>query len=104
MSSHVMDNSQSQETSNTHKESSSSEKEQDHEVTFQPFQAQLIPNIFMPYIEGPTMDWTVNDGLYHRFLKWHFRCEKILECEFAILSERRKYKKVIAWSGDFGKD
>ena len=27
-------------------------------------------NMYMPYIEGPVMDWTVNDGLYNRFLKW----------------------------------
>ena len=25
---------------------------------------------FKPYREGPHMDWTVNDGLFHRFLKW----------------------------------
>ena len=27
-------------------------------------------NMYMPYIEGPAMDWTVNDWLYNRFLKW----------------------------------
>ena len=42
------------------------------------------------------MDWTVNDGLYHRFLKWRLKCENILECQ--------KCKKVVAWSGDFGMD
>ena len=31
--------------------------------------------MFMPYIEGPKMNWTVDDGLYHRFLKWHLKCE-----------------------------
>ena len=37
--------------------------------SFQPFasQAQFVPLTFVPYIEGPKMDWTVNDGLYHRF-------------------------------------
>ena len=50
------------------------------------------------------MDWTVNDGLYHRFLKWHLKCENILECELAMLPEKRQCKKVIAWSGDFGMD
>ena len=60
--------------------------------------------MFMPYIEGPKMDWTVNDGLYHRFLKWHLKCENILECELAALPERQQCKKVIAWSGDFGMD
>ena len=58
----------------------------------------------MPYIEGPMMDWTVNDGLCHRFLKCHLKCENILECELAMLPERGKCKKVFAWSGDFGMD
>ena len=60
--------------------------------------------MFMPYIEGPKMDWTVNDGLYHRFLKWCLKCENILVCELAALPERQQCKKVIAWSGDFGMD
>ena len=50
------------------------------------------------------MDWTVNDSLYHRFLKWHLKCENILECELAMLLEKRQCKKVIAWSGYFGMD
>ena len=58
----------------------------------------------MPCIEGPKMDWTVNDGLYHTFLKWHLKCENVLECELAMLSERRKCKKVITCRGDFGMD
>ena len=58
----------------------------------------------MPYIEGPQMDWTVNDALYCRVLKWHLKCEIILECELAGLPECQKCKNVIAWSGDFGMD
>ena len=50
------------------------------------------------------MDWTVNDGLYHRFLKWHLKCENILEYKLAALPERQQCKKVIAWSGDSGMD
>ena len=50
------------------------------------------------------MDWTVNDGLYHRFLKWHLKCENILECKLAALPEQQKCKKVTAWSRDFGMD
>ena len=57
------------EESSAHEESSSLDREQDPEVFFQPSQAQAVPNMFMPYIEGTKMDWTVNDGLYHRFLK-----------------------------------
>ena len=43
---------------------SSSDQEPDPEVSFHPCRAQqVIPNMFMPYIEGPKMDWTVNGGL-----------------------------------------
>ena len=57
-------------------ESTSSDLEQDSEVSFHPSLAQpthpvqqVIPSMFMPFIEGPKMDWTVNDRLYHQFLK-----------------------------------
>ena len=56
------------EESSTHEESPSSHQEQDPEVFFWQSQAQAVPNMFMSYIEGPKMDWTVNDGPYHRFL------------------------------------
>ena len=49
-------------------ELSSSDQEPDPEVSFDQFRpSQQVPNMFMPYVEGPKMDWTVNDGLYHRF-------------------------------------
>ena len=50
------------------------------------------------------MNWTVNDDLYHCFLKWHLKCENILECKLAALPERQNCKKVIAWSSDCGMD
>ena len=84
---------------------SSSEEEPDPEVSFNQFWLpQQVPSMFVPYTEGPKMDWTVNDGLHYRFLKWHLKCENILECELAALSEEQQCKKVIAWSGDFGMD
>ena len=58
----------------------------------------------MLYIEGPRMDWMANDAVYHRFLKWKFKCENILECKLDALPEHQKCKKVIAWSDDFGMD
>ena len=58
----------------------------------------------MPYIEGPHMDWTVNDNLHHRFLKWHLKCKNILECELAALPEYQQCKKVISWSGNCSMD
>ena len=50
------------------------------------------------------MDWTVNDSLYYRFLKWKLTCENILDCELAMLHEAKKCKKAIVWSEDFGMD
>ena len=50
------------------------------------------------------MVWTVNDGLYYRFLKWRPKCENILECKLTALPECQKCKKVVAWSEDFGMD
>ena len=93
--SHTVENNQIQEDFSTHEESSSIEQEQDQTVFLQPSQAQtqVVPNMFMPYIKGPKMDWTVNDSLYHRFLKWHLKCENILKCELVMLSQRRKCKK-----------
>ena len=67
-------------------------------------QVQFLPTMYMSYIEGPKMDWTVNDGLYHRFLKWKLKCENILDCELAMLPDSKKCKKVIPQSGDFGMD
>ena len=73
-------------------ELTSSDQETDSEVTFNSprQQPQVVPSMFMPYIEGPKIDWTVNDGLYHRFLKWHLKCENILECKLVALPERQQ--------------
>ena len=60
--------------------------------------------MFMPYVEGPKMDWTVNDSFYHRLLKWKLKCENILDCELVMLPESKMCKKVLPRSGDFGMD
>ena len=65
---------------------------------------QNVPAMFMPYIEDPKIDRTVNDGLHHSVLKWKLKCENILDCALAMLPESKKCKKVTAWSGDFGMD
>ena len=89
----------------TQAETSSSGQESDPEVSFHPtLTSHPTPTMFMPYIEGPKMNWTMDDGLYHRFLKWHLKCETILDCELANLPEKEKCQKVIAWLGDFGMD
>ena len=95
-----------QEDSNIAHESSS----EDEEILLRksqpkPSTSQIqVAQVYMPYIEGPKMNWNVDDGLYNRFMKWNIKCENILDCEVVMLSESRKCKKVIAWSGDFGID
>ena len=42
-----------QDESSAHDKSPNSDQEQDPEFFFQPFKAQAVPNMFMPYIEGP---------------------------------------------------
>ena len=84
----------------SHEESASSDHESENEISFHPSRPQAtnpaIHNMFMPYIEGPKLDWTVDDSLYHHFLKWKLKCESILECEHAALPEPQRCKKVIA--------
>ena len=94
--------SEEQESVDTKAETSGSDQDQDPEVSFHPVvPSPNVPTMFMPYIEGPKMNWTVDDGLYHRFLKWHLKCKTILDCELANLPAKQKCQKVIAWSGDF---
>ena len=93
------------ESVDTQAETSGSDQDQDPEVSFHPaFPLPSVPTMFMPYIEGPKMNWTVDDGLYHRFLKWHLKCKTILDCELANIPAKHKCQKVIAWSDDFGMD
>ena len=97
-----------EEVPNQQVESKCSDQESDADVSFHAIRPQspphFPPNMSKPYIEGPHMNCTVNDGLYHRFLKWRLKCKNILECELAALPECQKCKKVVAWIGDFRMD
>ena len=93
-----------QEKSNPSQDSSS--EDDDVVIQSQPSssQTQVMHSMYIPYVEGTTMDWTMNESLYHRFPKWKIKCENILDCELVLLSEVRKCNKIVAWSGDFGID
>ena len=93
----------SQDESSTHEES---EPEQEVYINHtHPYAPQPVyTNMYMQYLEGPKMDWMVNDALYHRFHKWKLKCENTLEYELAALPKCQKCKKVIVWSGNFGMD
>ena len=53
----------------SHEENASSGNESENEISFHPSRPQapnpVMQNMFKPYIEGPKMDRTVNDSLYH---------------------------------------
>ena len=93
---------------NQQEESASSDQESDADVSFHTIRQKspphFPPNMFMPHIEGSHMDWTIDNGLYYRFLKLRPKCKNILECKLAALPECQKCKNVVAWSGDFGMD
>ena len=38
-----------------------------------------------PYIQGPTMDWSMNDDLYSHFQTWQIACNLILDSELCDL-------------------
>ena len=58
----------------------------------------------VPYVDGLKMDWTIDEALHSRFVRWKIKCENILDCKLAILQESANCKKVIQWSGDAGLD
>ena len=95
-----------QDDSTLSQESSSEDEVVLQSPQFQPStgQTQAMQQMYLPYLEGPKMDWTVNDSFYHRFLKWKIQCKNMLDFELAMLSEVRKGRKVVAWSGNFGID
>ena len=82
--------SEEHESVDTQAETSGSDQEQDPEISFHPaIPLPIAPTMFMPYIEGPKMNWTMDDRLYHRFLKWQLKCETILDCELANLPAKQ---------------
>ena len=87
-----------------HEESTSSDHRKSHSIQADHKDPIQQCAIFHAIHRGTQMDWTVNDSLYHHFLKWKLKCENILECKLAALPKPQQCKKVIAWSGDFGMD
>ena len=59
-------------------------------------------DIVAPFIQGPSMDWTMDDGLYSHFQTWKISCNLILDSELCELSEVRKINTLLCWSSDFG--
>ena len=61
------------------------ESESKQEVSIRQHQAPT--SAYVPYIEGPKMNWAVDGSLYNRFIKWKIKCENLLDCKLAMLSE-----------------
>ena len=74
---HTVDQNLPEEFSEQEETSFEQDPDGHQEVIISPPQAAT--SVIIPYIEGPKMDWTVNDSLYDRFIKWKIKCEKILE-------------------------
>ena len=53
-------------------------------------------------INGPTLDWTHDAGLFTHFTLWKQKCELILDCQLKHASNKWKAKTVLQWSGDHG--
>ena len=62
-----MNNAQLKKSLSEEETSFEQESEVDQEVIISPLQATT--SAFIPYIEVPKLDWTVNDNLYNRFIK-----------------------------------
>ena len=54
------------------------------------------------YIEGPKMDWSMDDILYSCFQDWKLECKLILDGELTKIAEPRKVNILIQWAGSFG--
>ena len=75
-----------------------------NEINHIPNPQSHYPGLMVHYVEGPKMDWTIDNALHSRFVQWKIKSENILDCELSILQESAKCKKVIQWSGDVGLD
>ena len=54
------------------------------------------------YIDGPKMDWSVDDGLYSCFQDWKLECKPILYGELIEIAEPQKVNTLIRWAESFG--
>ena len=92
----------------SHEESASSDHESEMKSHFIQANHKLplkyCKTCSCPTLRDPRMDWTVNDSLYHCFLKCRLKCKIMLECKPVALPKLQQCKKVIASSGDFGMD
>ena len=53
------------------------------------------------YIDGPKMDWSMDDGLHSCFQDWKLECELNLHGELTEIVEPRKVNTLICWAGSF---
>ena len=47
------------------------------------------------YIDGPKIDWSMNDGLYLHFQDWKLECELILDGELIEIAKPRKINSLM---------
>ena len=89
--SHKMDSVPNQDEANIQEDSCSEQEIDPDAIVNQP---QAFSSMFMPYIEGTKMDWTMNDGLYSRFLKWNLKCKKYLSVSLQCLLRKENARRL----------
>ena len=62
--------------------------------------ADVAAPVQVQYIEGPHMDWAINDGHYNWFKIWKIWCGFIIRAELETPSETHKNKTLLCWFRD----
>ena len=64
----------------SYEDSTNSDHDSENKISFHPSRPQathpVLQSMFMPYIEGPKMDWTVNDSWVPSILEMEIKVQK----------------------------
>ena len=63
------------------------------EITQVPHSQFHYPGPMVPYVEGPKIDWTVDNTIHSRFVWWKIKCENILDCELPYFKRMLNVRK-----------
>ena len=66
--------------------------------------ATSVSQYTFQFIQGPVMDWSVDDSLYSRFKTWKLKTENIQEVGLPSLPDARKCRTLLGWSWNQGLD
>ena len=64
------------------------------------YRNNVLPPFNMP--DHPPMDWTIDEGLYARFLLFKQECEIILNSDLAPYDDNGKKNYILRWAASGG--